>query len=186
MNPSLNDFKTNTARVVTQLKEDLKSIRTGRANPAVLEDIIVETYGGSTKMKMMEMATITTDGPIQLVIMPYDSSTIGDVEKAILKSPLGLTPVTQAGRIIVKIPPLSQDQRQKLTKIVSQKVEEFKNQVRNHRDEARKKIKQLHETKDITDDQKYRFEKEIDTATQGVNEEIQKIKESKDKELMEV
>lgn len=186
MNPSINDFKTATARVIASLKEDLKSIRTGRANPAVLEDIIVETYGGSTKMKMMEMSTITTDGPIQLVIMPYDASTTSDIEKAILKSPLGLTPVTQGGRIIVKIPPLSQDQRQKLTKIVSQKVEEFKNQVRSARDEARKKIKQMHENKDITDDQKYRFEKEIDTATQGVNEEIQKIKENKDKELMEV
>lgn len=186
MNPIIDEFKKKSADSILRLKEDLKAIRTGRSNPAVLEDIIVEAYGGQSKLKLQELATITTEGPSQLVVMAYDPLTIQDIERAILKSPLGLSPITQSTRIIIRIPPLSQEQRTKLTKIINQKVEEVKEIVRGHRDEARKKIKHQAEAEEITKDDRFRIEKDIDTATTKYNEELKTIKEHKDAEIMEV
>lgn len=180
------EFTKSSQGIILHLKEELKTIRTGRANPAVLEDLMVEAYGGQSKFKMLELATITTEGASQLVVVPYDPVTVPDIERAILKSPLGLTPVNQGGRIIIRIPPLSQEQRQKLTKIISQKIEEKKNSIRMHRDEARKKIKQQAEASEITKDDRFRIEKDIDTATQKLMEEIEVIKKNKEKEIMEV
>ncbi len=186
MNPTVTDFKNNGQKTIAQLKEELKGIRTGRSNPGMLEDLVVETYGGSAKLKLMELATISTEGAGQLAITPYDSSTTGDIEKAILKSPLGLTPSAHGGKILIKIPPLSEEQRQKITKFIHQKIEEKKVILRNHRDDSRKKVKQMFDAKDITEDQRFRIEKDIDTAIQQLNEEIQTVKEHKDKEIMEV
>lgn len=182
----ISELKTLSQHTVSHLKEDLKTIRTGRANPSMLESMVIEAYGGQSKLKLMELATITTEGPSTIVIMPFDPSTVGDIEKSILKSPIGFTPRTQGTRILVAIPPLSEEQRQKITKVVNSKIEEKKVAVRNHRDDARKKIKQQFESKFISEDQKYRLEKEIDTLTQEFTSEIHLIKEQKDKEIMEV
>ncbi|MCL4374973.1 ribosome-recycling factor [Patescibacteria group bacterium] len=186
MDPQLAALKVTYQKVTDHLREDLKSIRTGRANPAIVENLMVETYGGSTKLRLLELATILSEGPTILVIMPFDPSTISDIEKAILKSPLGLSPRTQGSRVTIVIPPLSQEQREKLSRLINQKVEEHKNQVRQLRDEQRKKIKQAFEEKIITEDNRYRLEKEIDDATQTTVGDIQTIRETKEKEIMQV
>lgn len=186
MNESITSFKDSAQKSVFHLKEDLKSIRTGRANPSLIENLIVEAYGGQTKMKVLELASIVADGPTALSVTPFDPSVIGDIERAILKSPLGISPAVQGNRILVKIPPLSQEQREKFIKLCNLKVEEKKNAVRNFRDEARKHIKMKFESKEITEDEKFRFEKELDSASQKIMEEIQNIKESKEKEIREV
>lgn len=180
------DFTKASQTTIAHLKEDLKTIRTGRANPAVIEDLQVDAYGGQSKFKLLELATITTEGPSQLLVVPFDPITAPDIERAILKSPMGLSPVTQGGRIIIRIPPLSTEQRQKLIKIINQKVEEKKNIIRTHRDEARKKIKQQLELSTLTKDDKFRMEKDIDTSTQKLMDEIEIIKKNKEKEIMEV
>ncbi len=182
----IEEFTKTSQGIISHLKEDLKTIRTGRANPGVLEDLIVEAYGGSSKFRLVELATITTEGASQLLVAPYDQITVPDIERAILKSPLGLTPVNQGGRIIIRIPPLSQEQRQKLVKIISQKIEDKKNSVRMQRDEVRKKIKHQTEAEEITKDDRFRMEKDIDTATQKFMEEIELIKKNKEKDIMEV
>ena len=182
----ISEFKSFTQKIIGQLKEDLKAIRTGRANPALLENIIADVYGGSTKLKLTELATLTTEGPSTLVVVPFDPSTIVDIERAILKSPLGVSPQTQGARIIVRIPPMSQEQREKMLKIVTQTIEEKKVMIRNQRDEVRKGIKNDLEAKSITEDDKFRLEKDLDTLTQSANSEIQSIKENKEKEIMEV
>lgn len=182
----LTQFKSNLQQTVAALKEELKGIRTGRANPAMVEDLVVETYGGSTTLRLRELATITTDGATALLIAPFDPSTIQDIEKAILKSPLGVSPQTQGTRITVRIPPMSQEQRDKYVKLVGQMVEEKRAIVRNHRDDIRKGIKDDFEKKNITEDDKYRVEKEIDTLTQKANEDLAAVKSAKDAELQEV
>ncbi len=182
----LSEIKSFNHKAISQLKEDLKSIRSGRANPALLENLIAEVYGGSTKLKLLELASIMTEGPSALTIVPFDPSTTSDIERAILKSPLGLTPQVQGSRITVRIPPLSQEQREKLLKVISQSIEEKKQMIRNYRDEARKKLKAQLEKKEITEDDKFRTEKEIDNITQEANTEIQSIRENKEKEIMEV
>jgi len=182
----LNDFKENLQQTINYLKDELKTIRTGRSNPAMVEDLVVETYGGSTKLRMKELSTITTEGATALVIAPFDPSTIIDIEKAILKSPLGLSPQTQGSRITIRIPPMSQEQREKFLKLVGQIIEEKRTVVRGHRDNIRKHIRDQFEKKTITEDDKYRIEKEIDEITQKTNEDIALIKESKEQEIKEV
>ncbi|MCS6956487.1 MAG: ribosome-recycling factor, partial [Patescibacteria group bacterium] len=106
----VQEFKQKSQKIIDSLKEDLKSIRTGKANPSLVENLIIETYSGTTKLKLMELSTITTEGPTTLIVIPFDPSTIQDIEKAILKSPLGLSPSVQGTKIILKIPPLSTEQ----------------------------------------------------------------------------
>ncbi|MFH0772726.1 MAG: ribosome-recycling factor [bacterium] len=182
----LSSFKSNLSLTISALKEELKSIRTGRANPAMIEDIVIEAYGGTTKLRLKELATITTDGASALLIAPFDPSTIIDIEKGILKSPLGITPQTQGTRITIRIPPMSQEQRDKYVKLVGQMIEEKRSIVRNHRDDIRKKIRDEFEKKTITEDDKYRLEKEIDTLTQKTNEDIASVKAAKDTEIQQV
>lgn len=182
----LTAFKTQLSLTATALTEDLKTIRTGRANPIIVEQLVVDAYGGSTKLKLMEMATITTEGPAALVIVPFDPSTVPDIEKAILKSPLGLSPQVQGTRLIIRVPPLSEEQREKYVKLVNQKIEEKRNIVRNHRDDVRKKIKAQFDDKAMTEDEKYRLEKEVDTITQKANSQLLEIKEAKEREIREI
>src|SRR3989344_6137923 len=186
MNPIIEQLKQQANKALNFLQEDLKTIRTGKSNPSLLENLLVETYGGQTKLKLMELATIVTEGPIALSVTPFDPSTLPDIEKAILKSSLGISPAIQGTRIIAKIPPLSQEQREKFVKLINQKAEERKNILRSYRDEARKKIKQQSESKEISEDANFRLEKEIDTETQTQMEQLQKIREAKEKEIMEI
>lgn len=184
---NIADDLRNTIQVVFHhLQEELKSIRTGRASPSFVENIVVEAYGGQSKLRLLELASITTEGPSALTISPFDPSTLHDIEKSILKSPLGISPIMQAGRILVKIPPLSEEQRIKLLKLINQIVEEKRNIMRNHRDNARKQVKNALSSKEITEDDKFRIEKEIDTITQERMQDIQGMKEKKEAEIMEV
>ncbi|MBI4225710.1 ribosome recycling factor [Candidatus Roizmanbacteria bacterium] len=186
MDAILEQFKQSAEKTFIYLKEDFKSIRTGKSNPALLENLIIETYGGQSKLKLLELATIMTEGPTALSVTPFDPATLSDIEKTILKSSLGITPSIQGHRLLAKIPPLSQEQREKLVRLINQKTEEKKNVIRNYRDDARKKIKQLFESKEISEDEKYRIEKDIDSETQKMMEHLQKIRESKEREIMQI
>jgi len=182
----ISTFNQQSSKTIASLKEDLKSIRTGRASPSLVENLNVETYGGQTKLRLLELATIITEGASSLSISPFDPSVIQDIEKAILKSPLGLTPATQGTKIIIRIPSLNTEQREKYIKVVREKVEEKKITIRNHRDDSRRIIKNSFEKKEMSEDEKYRLEKEIDTQSTKFMEEINVIKENKEKEIMEV
>lgn len=182
----VTQFKQSAQKTILALKEDLKSIRTGRATPALVENLQITTYNGTTTLKLKEIAGISTEGPQTLVITPYDASTVGDIEKGILTSAMGLTPASQGSRILVRIPPLSQEQREKFIKIAGQMVEEKRVSVRGLRDENRRKVKVQFEQKTITEDAKFRLEKEIDSASTEIMEEIDSVKDSKEKEIREV
>ena len=186
MDSTVASFKQQGEKAIEQLKEDLKSIRTGRASPAFVENLPVKAYGGQTTLRLLELATITTDGPTTLVISPFDPSTATDIEKAILSSSLGLTPQNQGITILVRIPPLSQEQREKILKVIGQKIEDKKVQIRNHRDEARKKIKHQLEKKEITEDGKFRLEKEVDIQAQNLMDAIVETKRKKEEEIMQI
>ncbi|OGK10392.1 hypothetical protein A2767_02515 [Candidatus Roizmanbacteria bacterium RIFCSPHIGHO2_01_FULL_35_10] len=186
MDPLISEFKQQSEKALSFLKEDFKSIRTGKSNPAILESLTVETYGGQSKLKLLELATIMTEGASALSVTPFDPATISDIEKAILKSSLGLSAALQGNRLLVKIPALSQEQREKFVKLVNQKNEEKRNTVRNFRDDARKKVKQMFEAKDISEDEKFKLEKDIDAESQKQMDQLQKIRENKEKEIMEI
>lgn len=182
----VSTFNQQATKTISALKEDLKSIRTGRASPSLVENLIVETYGGQSKLRLLELATIMTEGASSISITPYDPSVIQDIEKTILKSPLGLTPSSQGTRIVIRIPSLNTEQREKYIKVVREKIEEKKITIRNHRDDSRRTMKNAFEKKEMSEDEKYRLEKEIDTQSTKFMEEVNAIRESKEKEIMEV
>ncbi|MBI1863022.1 ribosome recycling factor [Candidatus Microgenomates bacterium] len=186
MHPITQEFKQHAQKSVEMLKEDLKTIRTGRATPALVENLPVTTYGGTTTLKLREIATITTEGATLIVIVPFDPATNQDIEKGIMNSAVGLSPASQGTRILVKVPPLDEEQRQKYAKLAGQMVEEKRISVRGNRDDARRKIKQQVDAKTLTEDDKFRLEKEIDDITQKINEEMQSVKEAKEKDIMSV
>ncbi|MCS7093358.1 MAG: ribosome-recycling factor [Patescibacteria group bacterium] len=186
MSSVIDDFRKRSTQAVENLKEDLKSIRTGRVNPSLLENISVETYGGSMTLKLKELATITIDTPDCLAVIPFDSTVLSDIEKALLKSPLGFSPSIQGSKILVKIPPLSTEQREKYRKLAGQKIEERKHQIRNLRDETRRQIKSLFEKKEISEDEKFRLEKELDQENHQLMKVIELIKDKKEKEILEI
>ena len=186
MDPLISTFNSSLNNIVYRLKDDLKTIRTGRASPSMVEGLIVETYGGQTELKLLELAAIASEGPTVISIAPFDPSVIQDIEKAILKSPLGLSPQLQGNKILVRFPLLSQEQREKFRRLLAQTIEEKKLMIRNERDEIRKKIKLQFEQKILSEDNKFRLEKEIDNITHKYSIEIQQIRESKEREIMEV
>lgn len=186
MNPQLTDFKAHIEKIKVQLKEDLKSIRTGRATPALIENLPVVTYNGSTTLALKEIATIATEGPAALIVAPFDPATVIDIEKSIQKSDTGLTAVLQGTRLIVKVPPLSQEQREKFAKLVGSRIEERRVAVRAERDDIRRKAKSDFEKKELTEDDRHRLEKEIDSITQKAMEDLQVIKEAKEQEILQV
>src|SRR3989344_2154135 len=186
MDDILDKFKTQTDTSVQILEEELKGIRTGRANSGMVENMIVQTYGGSTSLKLRELATITTEGPVTLAISPFDPATVKDIEKAILTSPIGINPQTEGVKIYLRIPPMSEEQRKKYVKLVSQLIEDTKNTIRHERDEARKVIKRLFDEKSVSEDEKFRTEKEIDSLTTTSSPRLHELKEKKEKEIMEV
>ena len=186
MEDVLQKFESQTDLTIQLLEEELKGIRTGRANTGMVENMTIQTYGGSTTLKLRELATITTEGPVTLVITAFDPATVKDIEKAILTSPMGINPQTEGTKIFLRIPPMSEEQRKKYVKLVSQLIEDSKNTIRHERDEARKVIKRMFDEKSISEDDKYRTEKEIDSLTTIHGTKLQELKEKKEKEIMEV
>lgn len=185
-NSFFQEINQKIAKLIEYLRSEISNIRTGKASPALVENIIVETYGGSAKLKVSELATISNDGPQGILISPFDSSTVKDIEKAIFASPLNLNPRVDGKNIYIKLPPLNEEQRKSFTKLIYAKVEEGKVKLRGLRDEARKKTKTETETKNITEDQKFRIEKEIDKVIQNTNTQLEEIRDKKEKELMEL
>lgn len=183
MDPQLTELQTKLDGLLAGLREELSAIRTGKPSPALIENVNVKTYGGQTELKLKECATITTEGPNKLYISPFDPSTTQDIEKAILSSPLGLTPRVTGKDIHITVPPLSQEQRLKISKLITTLVEEFKQKMRFQRDEIRKHIKIAFENKTITEDVKYRNEKQIDEI---VSAHTNKIEELKNKKIAEI
>ena len=135
---------------VGALRKDLAKIRTGRASTSLLEDVVVDYYGATTPLN--QLATLSAPEPRLLVIQPYDRSAMGNIEKAILKSDLGLTPNNDGKIIRVPIPQLTEERRKELVKHVKKIGEEFRVSVRNHRRVAVEHLKEAEKKKEITAD----------------------------------
>lgn len=180
------DFKKKGSAIIEYIKNEIMHIRSGKASPSLVETIMVNTYEGTTQMKLMQIATINTDGPSGLLITPFDYGTMQDIEKALLISPMHLNPRVEGKTIRLRLPPLSEEQRKQLLRVVAQKIEEGKVKLRMARDEIRKKVKEAFEDKDCSGDQKFRFEKEIDMTTHKMIVSCDEMKDKKAREIMEM
>jgi ribosome recycling factor len=186
MDSYTTELQTRLDGLLAGLREELLAIRTGKPSPALIENLNVKTYGGQTELKLKECASIVTEGPNGLHISPFDPSTTQDIEKAILSSPLGLTPRVDGKDIHLTVPALSEEQRLKMTRLISTLVEEFKQKMRVYRDEARKKVKTAFENKDIAEDEKYRWEKAIDDTASSHSLKIDELKVKKTSEITHI
>ena len=169
---------------VGALRKDLAKLRTGRASTALLEHIVVEYYGATTPLN--QLATLSAPEPRLLVIQPYDRSAMGDIEKAILKSDLGLTPNNDGKIIRVPIPQLTEERRRELVKHVKKIGEEFRVSVRNHRRVAVEQLKEAEKKKKITADDSKHGQDRVQKITDDFIGRIDKVVKGKEEEIMEV
>ena len=144
------EMKASMDKSTESLQKDLRRIRTGRASLALLDGITADYYGSSTPIN--QLATLSIPEPRQIVIQPWDSHAIPDIEKAILKSELGLTPMNDGKLIRIMLPPLTAERRKELVKVVKKMGEEFKVQIRNHRRDTNEMLKDMKKDKDISED----------------------------------
>jgi len=182
----ISQLHTQSRASNNYITEELRQIRTGKASPALVDGLEVTTYGGTTTLTLRELASISSDGNTTILIDPFDASVTQDIEKAIRTSPLGLNPSVDGKMIRLSIPPLNEEQRTKFIKIVGEKIENGKVQLRQHRDHARKNIKALLDAKTITEDDKFRIEKEIDTLTKEYSDKLDELKKKKSEEIMQI
>ena len=169
---------------VKVFREDIASIRTGHASPALIEHVKVEYAGVPTPLN--QLAGISAPEAGLLVIQPWDKSSIGNIEKAILKSELGLNPSNDGNIIRISIPPLSEERRQELIKVVHKRVEERKVAVRSLRHDALNDLKKLEKDKEISQDERTRAQDQLQKLTDHHITEIELIGQDKEKALMEV
>ena len=180
----LLEIEDKMDKAVAALRSDLLVIRTGRASPALVEKLMVECYGSS--MPLNQMATIAVPEPRLLTIRPWDISVIGNIEKAILKSDLGLTPNNDGKIIRLPIPALTDERRRDLSKMVSRRAEEARVAIRNLRRDGLKEIGDLQKNKEISEDDFYKGKDDLQELTDDYIKKVDDLGELKQAEIMEV
>jgi ribosome recycling factor len=178
--------KSKMQKAIQVLQEDLSTIRTGRASPALVENVVISAYENTQHLKIKEMATITTDGPRMILIAPFDPSVIRDIERGISVANLGFTGAVDGNLIRINIPPLNQERRDQYIKLAHVKLEGGRVMIRQVRHEIMSDLKKKFEAKEISEDDKKRLEKDIQTYTDEFISEIEVLREKKEKELQEV
>jgi ribosome recycling factor len=177
----LNEIEVNMKKAIESTKRELAELRSGRANPKMVEGIRVNYYGTPTLLK--EIATIGVPEARMVVISPYDPTAVKEIEKAILQSELGITPVSDGKIIRLIVPPLSDERRLELIKIVKKVSEEGKVSIRTVRRDAKETIKRLEKDKKISEDERFKSEDQLQKLTDQYIKELDSILEGKEKEL---
>ena len=172
--------------VLDVIKADLATVRAGKASPALVENLVVAAYGGTQRLKVVELAQIAAIDAQTLVITPFDGSIIGEIHKAIQESGTGFNPVIDGQLIRISIPPLSEERRQELVHLVNQKLEGGRIQVRQVRHELMDEIKKQFNDKEISEDDKARLEKEAQRLTDETISQIDNLGKQKEQELMSI
>lgn len=180
----IDTHKSDLDKVVEFFKNDISSLRTGRANPVLVENIMVEAYGMTQQLKAV--ASITIPDAQTIRIEPWDKSIVKDIEKAILEAKTGLNPVVQGEVIRVPMPALTEETRKNLVKMLHQKLESARVSVRNVRDGVKQEVVNLEKAKEISEDDKYSTLEELDKVCAGYNEKIKNIGDEKEKEIMTI
>ncbi|XZE55727.1 ribosome recycling factor [Planctomycetaceae bacterium SH139] len=177
------DAEERMDKAIAVLKHNLAGIRTGRANPGLVDSLRVEAYGSQTPLK--QLASISTPEPQQIVIRPYDTSVIKEIEKAIVASDLGLNPQSDGRIIRLNIPPLSTDVRKKLVSRIKELAEECKVSIRNIRRDGNKAADQAEKDKEISEDDRDKMKNEIQELTKKYEAEATDLAKGREADVME-
>ncbi|MEO5358642.1 MAG: ribosome recycling factor [Nitrospirae bacterium YQR-1] len=170
--------------VIDHLKKDYASVRTGRASLALVEGLMVDYYGTPTALQ--KVATLGVPDPQTISIQPWEPKVIPMIEKAILKSDLDLTPGNDGKVVRIKIPPLTEERRKQLVKVIKKKAEEAKIAVRNIRRDVNEELKKLEKEQHISEDETKRSQAENQKLTDSYIKQIDEVTSHKEKEIMEV
>lgn len=170
-------------KVLDLLKHDLATVRTGRATPSLVENIVISAYGGSAKLKVIELATIAASDTQTLVITPFDHATIHEIEKGIQEANIGVSPVVDSTLIRITLPPLSTERRQELIHLMKQKLENGKILLRQARQEGMNEVKK---NDTLSEDEVKRMEKEVQAVTDKYMLAIEALGKQKEEELLQI
>ncbi len=179
----LADCRENMNKSIEALRKEFGRIRTGRASTALLDGIKVNAY--ETQMPLDQVATLSTPESRLITIKPWDQSVIGEIEKSILKSELGLTPMNDGKIIRIPIPPLSEERRKELAKLAKKMAEDGKISIRNHRREANDMLKELKNEKEISEDDMYKGQDDVQKVTDDFIKKVDELTAEKEKEILE-
>jgi ribosome recycling factor len=178
------DAEHRMQQAVEALRRDLSTIRTGRASPALIEHLPVDYYGAPTPLQ--QLASIHAPDPRTLTIHPYDRKALGDIEKAIQRSDLGLNPTNDGTVVRITLPPLTEERRRDLVKVVHRKTDEAKVAVRNVRRDAHDKLRDQEKAKQISEDESKRGADRLQKLTDRYIDELDKVGHAKEQEILEV
>lgn len=180
----INDVKKKMQTSIDHLHEELKHIRTGRADPAMLNSVMVEAYG--TKMRLIEVATITAPEPRQILITPFDPQNAGVIRKGIETSNLNITPHIDGNVVRLNIPPMDQNMRNDMVKLAKKKGEDTKVSIRNARREGNDLLKKAKSNGDLTEDLQKKGENDIQQLTDQFCKQVDEIISCKEKDVMAI
>ncbi|OGH69689.1 MAG: ribosome recycling factor [Candidatus Magasanikbacteria bacterium RIFCSPHIGHO2_02_FULL_51_14] len=180
----IDQNKEHFQKAIEHLKSEIAGLRTGRATPALVEDIAVEAYG--TKQPLKALASITVSDAKTLTVEPWDKSILAAVEAAIRQSDVGINPVNDGKLIRLPLPELTTERRQELIKLLHQKLEAARVAVRQVREDIRRVVEKKEKAKEIGEDEKFKLHKQLDDVVKEYNEKIKKIGEDKEKEIVTV
>jgi ribosome recycling factor len=183
-NRSLTSADPKMRKSLEAVQRELVTIRTGRASPALIEHVKVD-YAGSV-LPLNQLASITTPNASMLIVQPWDKTSMNIIEKAILKSDLGLTPINDGRMIRINIPPLSEERRQELLKVVRRRIEEGKIAIRNIRRDALEELKTQEKDKEVSQDEFKQLQNQLQKLTDAFTIRIEQAGKDKEKEVMEV
>ncbi|MBN1276362.1 MAG: ribosome recycling factor [Deltaproteobacteria bacterium] len=179
----LTETSEKMTRSVDALKKDFRRIRTGRASTSLLDGIKVDCY--DTRMPLDQVASISVPESRLITIQPWDQTIIGNIEKSILKSELGLTPQNDGKLIRISIPPLTEDRRKELAKMARKMAEDRKTSIRNLRREANDMLKTLKNEKEMSEDELHKYHDEVQKITDGFIKKVDEATAEKEKEIIE-
>lgn len=181
---NISELKIKLSKSIDFLKSELSQIRTGRASPSLIEAVLVDAY--DSKMSIKELGTITVMDSQNLVVSPWDKALLKPIAKAVRESGLGLNPIDEPDRVRIPVPALTEERRTELSKMVSVKVEECKNSLRNVRQDAMKDIDKDFADKNISEDEKFSQKEEVEKTIKGFVEQADELGETKKKELLAI
>ena len=171
-------------RAIDALHRDLNSLRTGRATPSLIENVTVDYYGVPTPLK--QIASISTPDARAILVQPWDKQALREIEKSLLKSEMGFNPTNDGNNIIVPIPPLNQERRQDLVRLLKKKIEDGKVSIRNVRRDGQENLRKMERDKAISQDQSRRAQEQLQKSTDGHTKIIDQVATAKESEIMQV
>ena len=182
MQQMLTAYTTDFKKALSILEEELATMRVGRANPMIVENILVTVYGAKTPLK--QLASISVPEARTILVQPWDKQIIKDVEKGIVEANIGINPVNEGQQLRLTVPQLTEESRKELTKSVGEKMEHTRIVIRQLRDKIRDDIGKKEKAKELTQDDRYNLQKKLDELVKEYNEQIKLIGEKKEQEIM--